>query len=161
MRERVAPADPGTFVEDALLANREQDGFGADGVVTGTGAVAGRPVALMANDPTVKPGSWGPKTVEKIIRIQEQALAQRLPMVYLVDSAGAGSPTRCRCSRAAAARAHLPHRGEALGHPVPVYVLFRAERGRCGAYAAAFCDVGRSCATATSCTSARRAWPRW
>ena len=51
--------------------------------------VAGRPVALMANDPTVKAGSWGPKTVEKIIRVQEQALAQRVPMIYLVDSAGA------------------------------------------------------------------------
>ena len=43
----------------------------------------------MANDPTVKAGSWGPKTVEKIIRIQERALALRIPMVYLVDSAGA------------------------------------------------------------------------
>ena len=43
----------------------------------------------MANDPTVKAGSWGPKTVEKIIRIQERALRLRVPMVYLVDSAGA------------------------------------------------------------------------
>src|SRR5437763_752911 len=51
--------------------------------------VGGRPVCVMANDPTVKAGSWGPKTVEKIIRIQERALAQRHPMVYLVDSAGA------------------------------------------------------------------------
>jgi hypothetical protein len=65
------------------------DGLGADGVVTGTGTVGGRTVAVMANDPTVKAGSWGPKTVEKIIRIQERALALRVPMVYLVDSAGA------------------------------------------------------------------------
>ena len=89
-RERVARlVDPGSLVEDALLANWEEDGLGADGVITGLGRVAGRPVALMANDPTVKAGSWGPKTVEKIIRVQEQALAQRVPMVYLVDSAGA------------------------------------------------------------------------
>jgi propionyl-CoA carboxylase beta subunit len=90
VRQRVARlVDEGTFAEDALLASWEAAGFGADGVVTGTAAIAGRPVCLMANDPTVKAGSWGPKTVEKIIRIQEQALKQRLPMVYLVDSAGA------------------------------------------------------------------------
>src|SRR5256714_9149747 len=52
-------------------------------------AIGGRPVCVMANDPTVKAGSWGPKTVEKIIRIQEQALRHEVPMIYLVDSAGA------------------------------------------------------------------------
>ena len=57
VRERVARlVDEGTFVEDALLANWEQEGFGADGVVTGMASVGGRPVALMANDPTVKHG---------------------------------------------------------------------------------------------------------
>src|SRR3954464_7301646 len=90
VRERVARlVDPNSFTEDALLANWEQEGLGADGVVTGIATVAGRPVCLMANDPTVKAGSWGPKTVEKIIRIQERALAQRVPILYLVDSAGA------------------------------------------------------------------------
>jgi len=90
VRERVERlVDTGSFSEDALLANWEQEGFGADGVVTGMASVAGRPVCLMANDPTVKAGSWGPRTVEKIIRTQEQALAQRVPMLYLVDSAGA------------------------------------------------------------------------
>ena len=78
VRERVALLlDEGSFVEDALLANWEQDGLGADGVVTGLGTIDGRPVAVMANDPTVKAGSWGPKTVEKILRIQERALEQR------------------------------------------------------------------------------------
>src|SRR3989475_4479170 len=90
VRERVARlVDAGSFTEDTLLANWEQEGFGADGVVTGMATVAGRPVCLMANDPTVKAGSWGPKTVEKIIRIQEQALEHRVPIVYMVDSAGA------------------------------------------------------------------------
>ena len=90
VRERIARLlDADSFVEEALLANWEQDGLGADGVVTGLGRVAGRPGAVMANDPTVKAGSWGPKTVEKIVRIQERALALRIPMVYLVDSAGA------------------------------------------------------------------------
>src|SRR2546430_4172568 len=90
VRERVARlVDADSFTEDALLANWEHEGFGADGVVTGMATIAGRPVCLMANDPTVKAGSWGPKTVEKIIRIQEQALEHRVPMIYLVDSAGA------------------------------------------------------------------------
>src|SRR3954451_14395371 len=90
VRERVERLlDEGSFTEDALLANWEADGLGADGVVTGMGTIAGRTVALMANDPTVKAGSWGPKTVEKILRIQEAALSHRVPMVYLVDSAGA------------------------------------------------------------------------
>jgi methylmalonyl-CoA decarboxylase subunit alpha len=90
VRERVALLlDEGSFAEEALLANWDGEGLGADGVVTGLGEVDGRTVALMANDPTVKAGSWGPKTVEKILRIQERALSLRIPMVYLVDSAGA------------------------------------------------------------------------
>src|SRR4051795_155985 len=90
VRERVALLlDEGSFAEDALLANWELDGLGADGVVTGTGTIAGRAVAVMANDPTVKAGSWAPRTVEKIVRIQERALSLRAPLVYLVDSAGA------------------------------------------------------------------------
>ena len=73
VRERIARlVDGGTFAEEALLANWENEGFGADGVVTGMAKLDGRPVCVMANDPTVKAGSWGPKTVEKIIRIQEQ-----------------------------------------------------------------------------------------
>src|SRR5436309_12497747 len=90
VRERVERLlESGSFSEEGLLANWEEEGLGADGVVTGVGTIGGRPVAVMANDPTVKAGSWGPKTVEKIIRIQERALESRVPMVYLVDSAGA------------------------------------------------------------------------
>jgi acetyl-CoA carboxylase carboxyltransferase component len=81
--------DPGSFAEDGLLANASAIDLPADGVVTGVGRVEGRPVCVMANDPTVKAGSWGPKTVEKILRVQERALKLGVPMVYLVDSAGA------------------------------------------------------------------------
>src|ERR687885_1003600 len=89
-RERIRLLlDEGSFVEDGALANALDPELPADGVVTGTGKVAGRLVALMANDSTVKAGSWGRRTVEKIIRIQEQAVRLRCPMVYLVDSAGA------------------------------------------------------------------------
>ena len=57
--------------------------------MVGIGQVCSVECVISANDPTVKAGSWGPKTVEKIIRIQERALQLRIPMVYLVDSAGA------------------------------------------------------------------------
>src|SRR3569623_1918335 len=62
------------FVEDGLLANAAAGDLPADGVVTGGGRVHGRPVAIMANDSTVKAGSWGARTGEKIIRIQETAV---------------------------------------------------------------------------------------
>lgn len=95
VRDRIeALCDPGTFVEDQLLANAAYgDGMDpnlpADGVVTGVGDVDGRPVCVMANDPTVKAGSWGARTVEKIVRLTETALRDELPVVWLVDSAGA------------------------------------------------------------------------
>src|SRR3954469_4831680 len=80
VRERVARLlDEGSFVEEDLLANWQEDGLGADGVVTGSGTIGGRPVSVMANGPTVKAGSWGPKTVEKIIRIPEGRLAEPPP----------------------------------------------------------------------------------
>src|ERR671937_2788534 len=65
VRDRVARlVDRESFAEEALLANWEKEGLGADGVVTGMALVDGRKVALMANEPTVKEGSWGAKTVE-------------------------------------------------------------------------------------------------
>ena len=61
MRERIALLlDEGSFTEDGLLSHWDVDGEGADGVVTGVGTVDGRPVAVIANDPTVKAGSWAP-----------------------------------------------------------------------------------------------------
>ena len=81
--------DPGTeFQEDWLLARSQEPETPADGVVTGVGTVLGRPACVMANDFTVKAGSWGEKTVQKIVRIQEKAARLRIPLVYLVDAAG-------------------------------------------------------------------------
>jgi methylmalonyl-CoA decarboxylase subunit alpha len=89
-RDRIALlVDEDSFTEDGRYANVLADGLPADGVVTGTATVDGRPVAIMANDSTVKAGSWGARTVEKIIRIIERAYDAQIPMVYLVDSAGA------------------------------------------------------------------------
>src|SRR5439155_722691 len=81
--------DPGSdFQEDWLFARSQEPDTPADGVVTGVGRVGGRPVCVMANDYTVKAGSWGEKTVQKIVRIQEKAARLRVPLLYLVDAAG-------------------------------------------------------------------------
>src|SRR5699024_9788963 len=81
--------DKGLDVEYAFFANCMDDELLSYGVVTGIGEMNGQKVCVMANDSTVKAGSWGKRTVEKIIRIQETALKLELPMLYLVDSAGA------------------------------------------------------------------------
>src|SRR5438132_7452166 len=88
-RLRLLLDDADSFAEDGLLVSALAGDLPADGVVTGVGDVGNRRVAVMANDPTVKAGSWGPPTVEKIIRIIELARKRALPIVYLVDSAGA------------------------------------------------------------------------
>jgi acetyl-CoA carboxylase carboxyltransferase component len=76
------------FEEDWLFARSAEPDTPADGVVTGVGWVGGRAVCVMANDYTVKAGSWGEKTVQKIVRIQEKAARLQIPLVYLVDAAG-------------------------------------------------------------------------
>ncbi|MBI3030543.1 MAG: acyl-CoA carboxylase subunit beta [Candidatus Rokubacteria bacterium] len=81
--------DPGSeFEEDWLFARSQDPDTPADGVVTGVGKVGGRSVCIMANDYTVKAGSWGEKTVQKIARIQEKAQRLQIPLLYLVDAAG-------------------------------------------------------------------------
>jgi acetyl-CoA carboxylase carboxyltransferase component len=142
VRERVERlVDPGSFAEESLLANWEQDGLGADGVVTGLGTVAGRPVAVMANDPTVKAGSWGPKTVEKIIRIQEQALRHRVPMVYLVDSAGARITEQVQMFPGRRGAGRIFHTQVKLSGVVPQVCALFGPSAAGGAYIPAFCDV--------------------
>ena len=81
--------DPGReFQEDWMFARSNEPDTPADGVITGVGQVGGRTVCVMANDYTVKAGSWGEKTVLKIVRIQEKAARLQCPMLYLVDAAG-------------------------------------------------------------------------
>ena len=144
VRERVARLlDDGSFVEEALLANWEQDGLGADGVVTGhRHASAGGPVAVMANDPTVKAGSWGPKTVEKIIRIQERgARALRVPMIYLVDSAGARITDQVQMFPGRRGAGRIFHTEVKLSGVVPQVCVLFGPSAAGGAYIPAFCDV--------------------
>jgi acetyl-CoA carboxylase carboxyltransferase component len=142
VRERVARLlDPGSLAEEGLLANWEQEGLGADGVVTGMGAVGGRPIALMANDPAVKAGSWGPKTVEKILRIQERALAHQVPIVYMVDSAGARITDQVRMFPGRRGAGRIFHTQVRLSGQVPQICLLFGPSAAGGAYIPAFCDV--------------------
>src|SRR6188474_2080390 len=142
VRERVARlVDPESFAEEALLANWDADGLGADGVVTGMALVGGRTVALMANDPTVKAGSWGPKTVEKILRIQEAALSHRVPMVYLVDSAGARITDQVQMFPGRRHAGRIFFNEVKLSGAVPQVCVLFGPSAAGGAYIPAFCDV--------------------
>lgn len=96
-RERIAYLqDKGTvFLELSALAGSEAEGGGgvpSGGIVTGVAAVHGRLCVVVANDQTVKAGAYFPITVKKHLRAQEIAAQNRLPCVYLVDSAGAFLP---------------------------------------------------------------------
>jgi len=142
VRERVALLlDDGSFAEEALLANWDGEGLGADGVVTGLGEVDGRTIALMANDPTVKAGSWGPKTVEKILRIQERALSLRIPMVYLVDSAGARITEQVKMFPGRRGAGRIFHNQVKLSGLVPQVCVLFGPSAAGGAYIPAFCDI--------------------
>jgi methylmalonyl-CoA decarboxylase subunit alpha len=141
-RERIALlVDEGTFVEDGLFANALAGDLPADGVVTGTARVGGRPVALMANDSTVKAGSWGARTVEKIVRVIEAAYRLGIPMVWLVDSAGARITDQIQMfpGRRGAGRV-FETQVRASGSIPQVCALFGPSAAG-GAYIPAFCDV--------------------
>jgi len=142
VRDRVARLiDADSFSEEALLANWEKEGLGADGVVTGLAKIGGRTVALMANDPTVKAGSWGPKTVEKILRIQERALRLEVPILYLVDSAGARITDQVQMFPGRRGAGHIFHNEVVLSGRVPQVCLLFGPSAAGGAYIPAFCDV--------------------
>ncbi|MFN5202734.1 MAG: acyl-CoA carboxylase subunit beta [Gemmatimonas sp.] len=95
-RERVERlADPNTPVLEIglLVAHDRYDGQAPGaGVITGIAMVEGREVVVVANDATVKAGSWWPETITKILRAQEVAMRCRIPIIYLVDSAGVNLP---------------------------------------------------------------------
>jgi acetyl-CoA carboxylase carboxyltransferase component len=141
-RQRVALlVDFDSFVEEGLLANWEKEGLGADGVVTGVAEVGGRPIALMANDPTVKAGSWGPKTVEKILRIQERALSVQIPLVYMVDSAGARITDQVQMFPGRRGAGRIFYNQVRLSGQVPQVCVLFGPSAAGGAYIPAFCDV--------------------
>ena len=140
-RLRLLLDDADGFAEDGLLVQALAGDLPADGVVTGVGEIDGRPVAVMANDPTVKAGSWGAHTVEKIIRVIELARRRAIPIVYLVDSAGARITDQVDLfpGRRGAGKIFY-NQVQASGRIPQVCCLFGPSAAG-GAYIPAFCDV--------------------
>ncbi len=142
VRERIDLLfDEGSFVEDGQLANALATGLPADGVVTGQGLVDGRPALVVANDPTVKAGSWGARTVEKIIRVTERALAEELPIFYLIDSAGARITDQVALFPGRRGAGRIFHNQVALSGKVPQICCLFGPSAAGGAYIPSFCDI--------------------
>jgi len=133
--------DKGLDVEDAFFANCMDDELPSDGVVTGIGEMNGQKVCVMANDSTVKAGSWGKRTVEKIIRIQETALKLELPMLYLVDSAGARITDQIEMFPGRRGAGRIFHNQIKMSGRVPQICLLFGPSAAGGAYIPAFCDI--------------------
>jgi acetyl-CoA carboxylase carboxyltransferase component len=141
-RDRIAMlVDQDSFVEDGLFANCLADGLAADGVVTGLGKVEGRPVAVVANDSTVKAGSWGARTVEKILRLQDTAERLLIPVFYLVDSAGARITDQVEMFPGRRGAGAIFYREARLSGRVPQICVLFGPSAAGGAYIPAFNDV--------------------
>ena len=142
VRDRLALLfDEGTFVEDGLLANTLATDLPADGVVTGQGRVEGRPALVVANDPTVKAGSWGARTVEKIVRITEYALRHELPIFWFIDSAGARITDQVDLFPGRRGAGRIFSNQVKLSGKVPQICCLFGPSAAGGAYIPAFCDV--------------------
>ena len=142
VRDRIALLfDKGSFVEDGRYANALQRGLPADGVVTGRGTVDGRPAIVIANAPTVKAGSWGSRTVEKIVRATEMALREELPVFWFVDSAGARITDQVEMFPGRRGAGRIFHNQVALSGKVPQICCLFGPSAAGGAYIPSFCDV--------------------
>ncbi len=141
-RDRIALlVDAGSFVEEGKLANNGDPDLPSDGVVTGLGRLDGRTIAIMANDSTIKAGSWGARTVEKILRIQETAHRLRVPLCYLVDSAGARITDQVDMFPGRRHAGRIFYNEVHLSGMVPQVCLLFGPSAAGGAYIPAFCDI--------------------
>jgi acetyl-CoA carboxylase carboxyltransferase component len=144
VRDRIALlVDEGSFVEDALLANTmaPTGDLPADGVVTGIGRVDGRPVCVVANDTTVKAGSWGARTVEKMIRVTEYALRHETPIFWLIDSAGARITDQVELFPGRRGAGRIFYNQIKLSGRVPQVCCLFGPSAAGGAYIPSFCDI--------------------
>ncbi|HKJ12633.1 MAG TPA: acyl-CoA carboxylase subunit beta [Ornithinimicrobium sp.] len=142
VRERIdLLMDPGTFVEDGRYAHALAGDLPADGVVTGRGEVDGRAAIVVAGDPTVKAGSWGARTVEKMIRATEAALREQLPVFWFVDSAGARITDQVELFPGRRGAGRIFHNQVALSGKVPQICCLFGPSAAGGAYIPSFTDV--------------------
>src|SRR6476660_3169560 len=142
VRDRIALLfDDSTFVEDGQLANAMAEDLPADGAVTGRGLVHGRAALVVANDPSVKAGSWGARTVEKIIRMTEVALRDELPIFWFIDSAGARITDQVDLFPGRRGAGRIFRNQVALSGKVPQICCLFGPSAAGGAYIPSFCDV--------------------
>lgn len=142
VRDRIALLfDEGSFIEDGRYANSVAGNLPADGVVTGRGTVDGRPAIVVANDPTVKAGSWGARTVEKIVRATESALREELPVFWFVDSAGARITDQVQLFPGRRGAGRIFHNQVALSGKVPQICCLFGPSAAGGAYIPSFTDA--------------------
>ena len=146
-RERLQQLlDPDTvWLEIGLLVAYDQyDGQAPGaGVITGVGVVEGREVVVIVNDATVKAGAWWPETIKKMLRAQEVAMRQRIPIIYLVDSAGVNLPYQGGVFPGQYGAARLFYYNSIMRHYLHVPQI-AAVMGSCiagGAYLPALSDV--------------------
>lgn len=141
-RERLRLLFDDTFqVEDGAFANFMAGDLPADGVITAIGKVNGQTVCVMANDSTVKAGSWGTRTVEKILRIQETAEKLRVPLIYLVDSAGARITDQIEMFPGRRGAGRIFYNQVKLSGKIPQVCILFGPSAAGGAYIPAFCDI--------------------
>jgi methylmalonyl-CoA decarboxylase subunit alpha len=133
--------DNGKYQEDGMFANCQAGDLPADGVVTAIGKIHGQTVCVMANDSTVKAGSWGARTVEKIIRIQETAEKLKVPLLYLVDSAGARITDQLEMFPNRRGAGRIFYNQVKLSGVIPQVCLLFGPSAAGGAYIPAFCDI--------------------
>ena len=142
VRERIDLLfDDCTFVEDGQLANAMAVDLPADGVVTGRGLVDGRPALVVANDPSVKAGSWGARTVEKIIRMTRWRCVTSCRSSGSSTRLARGSPTRSTCFLAVGARVGSSTTRSRCPARCPRSAAFSARARPAGPTYPSFCDI--------------------
>jgi acetyl-CoA carboxylase carboxyltransferase component len=141
VRERLnVLLDPDSFVEDGALV-RAQDDLPADAVVTGFGKIGGRPVAVIANDITVKAGTWGRKTYQKMTYTQRKADELGIPLIYLVDSAGARLDEQHYCYAGHDAMGNIFYNQIQYSGRIPQICVLFGPSPAGSAYVPALCDI--------------------
>ncbi|MEH6412506.1 acyl-CoA carboxylase subunit beta [Pseudomonas sp. NPDC089395] len=132
--------DNGEYLEDGLLVGASR-GMPGDAVVTAIGKIDGREVAVIANDMTVKAGTWGYHTFRKIVRMQEIAVASKMPIIYLVDSAGARIDSQFDCYLGRIAWGNIFYTQVQISGVVPQICVLFGPSPAGSAYVPALCDL--------------------
>src|SRR5437667_3234702 len=142
VRERRARImDPGWSFEDGLLARHVDGNLPADAVVTVVGHIGGRPVCVIANDMTVKAGTWGLRTFQKITAMQELAGKTKSALLYLIDSAGARIDEQRMSYAGRKAWGNIFYNQIQLSGVVPQVCVLLGPSPAGTAYQPALCDV--------------------